>query len=97
MSETESGHVDSEAFTVNFPFFGAPMTIRTKSDEIFIVMRFRIRPRDNVMNIDLDVSAGGDGTSVSGLNKDVPFSERWDGGAIFHPFSIADSQSDEES
>lgn len=79
MNEAQVSLVESEGFTINVPFVGSPMTVRTKSDEIVILMRMTVRPRDNVMDIDLDVSASGDGASVSRLDEDAPseFSGYW--------------------
>ena len=79
MSEAQVEFVEAQAFTINFPSIGAPMTIRAKGDEVIILMRLRLRPRDNVMNIDFDVSTSGDSATVAGLNQDAApdFSRYW--------------------
>lgn len=79
MGKTQINLVETKGFLVDLPFVGAPVTIRTESDEIVILMRLTVRPRDNVMDIDIDVSASGDGTTVSGLDEDSSsdFSRYW--------------------
>jgi hypothetical protein len=72
MSKSKVEFIKPEAFTINLPSVGAPVTVRTESDEIVIVMRLTLRPRDNMMKIDLDISAGGDGASMTRLDQDAP-------------------------
>ncbi|MDR3424128.1 MAG: hypothetical protein P4M13_03490 [Alphaproteobacteria bacterium] len=72
MSETKVQLVKPEALTINFPSVGAPVAIRAEGDEVIVLVRLTLRPRDNVMNIDFDVSTGGDGASVAGLDQDAP-------------------------
>lgn len=73
MSEAQVELVEPQTFTINIPSVGAPVTVGTKSDEIVILVRLTLRPRDNVMNIDLDVSASGDSTPMAGFDKNAPF------------------------
>ena len=80
MNETQIKLVESEGFTINIPsLVGPPMTIRTKSDEVVILVSLRLRPRDNVMNVAFDISASGDSASVSSLdeNSSSDFSRYW--------------------
>ena len=79
MDEAQVDFVKPQGFTINFPSVGAPVAIRAEGDEIVVFVRLTLRPRDNVMNIDFDVSAGGDGAAVPSLNKDAPtdFSRYW--------------------
>ena len=79
MSESEIDFVNAKAFTINFPSVGSPMAISTESDEIVISMRLTIRPRDNVVDFNFDVSTSGDSTSVASFDKDAPrdFSRYW--------------------
>ena len=72
MSKPEVEFVKPQAFTINFPSVGAPVAVRANGDEIVILVRLTLRPRDNVMNIDLDVSAGGDRASVPCFDQDAP-------------------------
>ena len=72
MSEAKVSLVESQGFTINLPSISAPVAVRAEGDEIVVSMRFTLRPRDNVMDIDLDVSASGDSTSVTCLNEDAP-------------------------
>ena len=72
MSESQVEFVKPQAFTINFPSVGAPVTVRANGDEIVVIVRLTLRPRDNVMNIDLDVSASGDRASVPGFDQDAP-------------------------
>lgn len=53
MGKSQIDLVEEQAFTINFPSVGAPMTIRAKGDEIVILMRLTLRPRDNVMEYQL--------------------------------------------
>lgn len=76
MSETQVELVEPQAFTINLPTVGPPVAVRAEGDEIVIVMRLTVRPRDNVMNIDLDVTTGGDGAAVPGLYENTPFDIR---------------------
>ena len=71
MSEPQVDLVKTQAFTINLPSVGAPMTIRTESEEIVVLMRLTLRPRDNVMNVDFDVSTGRDGAAMSGFDKNA--------------------------
>ena len=79
MSKSKIDFVEPKAFTINFPSIGAPMTIRTESDEVVILMRLTLRPWDNMMNFNFDVSTSGNSAAVTGLDKDAPadFSRYW--------------------
>ena len=72
MSETKIEFVKPEALTINFPSIGTPMAIRAECDEVVVLVRLTLRPRDNVMNIDFDVSTGGDGAPVASFDQDAP-------------------------
>ena len=72
MDEPKVDFVEPQRFTINIPSVGAPMAIRAEGDEIVILVRFTLRPRDNVMNIDLDVSASRNSAAVTSLNEDAP-------------------------
>lgn len=84
VSETKIEFVDSQALTINLPTVGAPMAVRAEGDEVVILMRLTLRPRDNVVNIDLDVTASGDCAAVPGLYKDAPFDISRYCGAVLH-------------
>jgi hypothetical protein len=71
MSEPKVDFVESKGFTINLPSIGAPVVVRTEGDEIVVLVRLTLRPRDNMMNIDLDVSASRDSASVTGLDQDA--------------------------
>lgn len=60
-----------QGLTINVPGVSAPVTIGAESDEIVILMRLTFRPRDNMMNIDLDISASGDGTPMARLDENA--------------------------
>jgi hypothetical protein len=79
VSESEVDLIKPEAFAINFPSMGEPMTIRTKGDEITVLIRLTLRPRDNVMNVNFDVSTSGNRALVTSLDKDAPtdFSRYW--------------------
>jgi hypothetical protein len=64
VSESEVDLIKPEAFAINFPGIGAPMTIRAKGDEIVVLVRLTLRPRDNVMNVNFDVSTSGNSAAV---------------------------------
>jgi hypothetical protein len=71
VSEAKVELVEPKGFTINLPSVGAPVAIRAEGDEVVILVRLTLRPRDNVMNIDLDIPAGGNGAAVPGLNQDA--------------------------
>jgi hypothetical protein len=64
--------VEAQALAIDLSSIGAPVTIRTKDNEVVILVRFALRTWDDVVNIDLDVSAGGDSATVAGLHQDPP-------------------------
>lgn len=70
MDKSQIDLVEPQRFAINFTVISSPMTVRTKSDEVVILMSLRLCPRDNVMNVDLDVSASGNSAAVAGFNKD---------------------------
>jgi hypothetical protein len=70
MSEAKVDLVEAQGFTINFPSIGAPMTVRAEGDEIVILVRLTLRPRDNVMDINFDITTGGDRTTMSRFDKD---------------------------
>ena len=71
MDDSQVELVKPKALTVNLPSVGAPVAVRTESDEVVILVRLTLRPRDNVVDVHLDVSTGGSGASVSGLDQDA--------------------------
>jgi hypothetical protein len=71
MSETKVEFIKSQGFTVNLPNVGPSVAIRTESDEIVILVRLTLRPRDNMMDIGIDVSAGRDGASMPSLDENT--------------------------
>jgi hypothetical protein len=79
MRESEVDFIKPEAFAINFPSMGAPMTIRAKGDEIVVLIRLTFRPLDNVMNVNFNVSTSGNSAFVTSLDKDAPtdFSRYW--------------------
>jgi len=79
VNETKVDLVEAKAFTINLPSVGAPMAVGTEGDEIVVLVRLTLRPRDNVMNIDLNVSTGGDRAPVTSLdeNPSTDFSRYW--------------------
>jgi hypothetical protein len=72
MSEAKIELVEPQGLTINLPIVGAPVAVRTKGDEVIILMRLRLRPWDNVMNVNLDISTRRDGAAVARLDKDTP-------------------------
>lgn len=79
MSEPQVGLVHSQTFAIDLPPISPPVTVGADSDEIVVVVRVALRPRDNVVNIDFDVSASRDGASVASFDKYSPpeFSGYW--------------------
>lgn len=72
MDEPKVDFIESQALTINLPSICAPVAIRAKGDEIVVLVRLTLRPRDNVMNVDFDVSTGRDGATMPGLDQDPP-------------------------
>ena len=71
MNKSQIEFVKSKGLTINLPTIGTPMAIRAEGDEIVILMRLTLRPRNNMVDIDLDVSASGDCTAMPGLYEDT--------------------------
>lgn len=90
MNEPQIELVEPKCLSINIPGIGAPVTIGAECDEVVILMRLTLRPRDNVMNVDLDVTAGGDGAPMSRLdqNASADISRDW-GAGISHSNFLA--------
>jgi len=71
MNEPQIDLVETKCLTINLPSIGTPVAVRTESDEVVILVRLTLRPRDNVMNIDLDVSTSGDRAPMPRLDEDA--------------------------
>jgi hypothetical protein len=69
MNKPQIEFVKTKGLTINLPSISTSMTIRTESDEVVILMRLTLRPRDNVVDVNLDISASGDCTAVSSLDE----------------------------
>ena len=74
VDEPKIDFVEPKRFTINLPSVGAPVAIRTEGDKVIILMRLTVRPRNDMVNIDVDISASGDGTPMPGFNEN-PTSE----------------------
>jgi hypothetical protein len=81
MDEAKVELVESEGLTVDFLSISATMTIRTKGNQVFIVVRSTLVPRDDVVNFNIDVATGGDGATMSSLDKDTSADFSWYGRA----------------
>jgi hypothetical protein len=90
MNEPQIELVEPKRLSINIPGIGAPVTIGAECDEVVILVRLTLGPRDNVMNVDLDVSASGDGAPVSRFdqNSAADISRDW-GSGISHSNSLA--------
>lgn len=79
MDKSKVELVEAQRFTINVPGISAPVTVGAECNEIVVLVRLTLRPRDNVMNVDLDVSAGRDGATMSGLdeNASADFGRYW--------------------
>ncbi len=84
MGEPKVGFVEAEGFTINLPTPGAPVAVRAEGDEVVISVRLTMRPTDNVVDIDLDVSADGDSTAMPRLHQDAPAKIGWNCRAFSH-------------
>ncbi len=71
MSEAKIELVEPNGFTINLPSVGAPVAIRAEGDEVVILVRLTLRPRDNVMDIDFDIPASGNSAAVPGLDENA--------------------------
>ena len=69
MSEAKIGFVEPLTFSVDLPLASAPVAVGAEGNEIVVLVRLTLRPVDNVVNVNIDMSAGGDGASVTGLHK----------------------------
>lgn len=94
MNEPQIELVEPKRLSINIPGIGAPVTIGAECDEVVILVRLTLRPRDNVMNIDLDVSASGDGAPMSRFDQNTAadISRDW-GAGISHINSLANAES----
>lgn len=79
MSESEVELVEPERLSIDFPIIGAAMTIRAEGNEIFIFVRSTRSPRDDVVNIHVDMPTSRDSAPVAGLDQDASpdFSRYW--------------------
>lgn len=71
MSEAKINLVETQGFTINFPSIGAPVAIWTEGDEVIVLVSLTLRPRDNVVDVNLDVSTRRDRAAMSGLDEDA--------------------------
>lgn len=77
MNESQVEFIKPKGLTINLPTIGSPMAIRAEGDEVVILMRLTLHPWDNMVNIDLDVSASGDCTAMSGLDENATPDVSW--------------------
>ena len=72
MGKAQVDLVHSQAFSVDLSTVGAPVTVRADGDEIVVFVRLALRPRDDVVNIDFDVTTSRNGASVASLDQYSP-------------------------
>ena len=96
MNEPQIELVESKGLTINLPVIGAPMAVRAEGDEVVILMRLTLRPRDNVVNINLDISASGNCTPMPGLYEDATADVSRNWRAIVHEGSAADAPNEKK-
>lgn len=60
--------IEAECLTINLPSVSALVTVRAEGDQIFVIVGSTEGPRNNVMNVNFDVSTSWDRTSVPGLD-----------------------------
>ena len=79
MDESKIELIELKGFTINITGMGAPMTIRAEGNEVVILMRLALRPRDNMMDISIEVPTSGDRAPMPSLNEDSSsdFSRYW--------------------
>lgn len=68
MSESQVKLVDPKRFTINLPSVGECVAVGTQGNEIVVEVRLGFRPGDNMMNLDIGMSTGGDSAPVTGLD-----------------------------
>jgi hypothetical protein len=60
------------------------VTVRTKGDEIIILVCLALSPWDNVVDVNFDVSARGNGASMAGFNINAPTEVSGNWWSVFH-------------
>jgi hypothetical protein len=68
MAEAQVEFVEAQRFAVDFIAISAAVAIRAESNEVFVFVRLALGPRDDVMDFNLNVPTGRDGTSVPRLD-----------------------------
>ena len=63
--------VEPKGLTIYLPSVGPPVAVRGEGDEVVILMRLTLRPRDNVVMFNFDVAAGGNGAAVLRIDEDA--------------------------
>lgn len=72
MGKLKVALVESQAFAVDVASISAAVAIRAKCNQIVVGMLPALCPRDNVVNVSINVSAGGNGAAMAGFHQDLP-------------------------
>ncbi len=72
VSKTQVGFVESQCLPVDLSAICSSMAVGAQSNQVFVFMLLALFPRDNVMYVDLNVSASRDSTAMSCLDEDSP-------------------------
>jgi hypothetical protein len=70
--ETEVGFIEAQRLSVDLSSIRTPVAVGTEGDEVVIFVSLTFRPRDNVVDINLDVPAGWNGASVARFHENSP-------------------------
>jgi hypothetical protein len=84
VNKSEVELVKSKRLSVDFLGIGAAVTVGAKCNEVVIVVRLTFRPGDDVVNVDVDISAGRNGAAVPRLDEDTSTELTWYRWTIIH-------------
>ncbi len=72
MQESQVGFVYAQGFSIDFSLMRHPVTIGAESNEVFISVFSSLLHKNDMVNIDIDVATGRDGTPMPCFHKDAP-------------------------
>jgi hypothetical protein len=71
VGETKVEFIKPQAFSIDSTIVGAPVAIGAEGDEVVVVMRLTRGPGDNMVHVDLNVSAGRNCAAVASLDENA--------------------------
>lgn len=82
MKEPEVEFVHPKRFSIDVVVPGSTMAVRADRDEVVVVVRLACGPRNDVVNVNVDVPTGGDSAAVTSLDENAASEFGWNSGSI---------------